>query len=150
MSQTVYFDGFELTDFRDQMNIQLVTSWLQSSYWHKNLTEEQLQHSMNHSALVAGAFLHGEQVGFLRVVSDCFRFAYLCDVWIAEEHRGKGLGVALTRYALEHPKFSTVGHWLLATKDAQRVYEKVGFGPLEEVETYMRLLRGKSSACGAD
>lgn len=78
-----------------------------------------------------GAYKNGEQVGFLRVVSDKTRFAYLCDVWVEEKHRGKGLARRMVRLALEHPDFKTV-NWLLATLDAHGVYARIGFTPFVE------------------
>lgn len=76
------------------------------------------------------------QVGFLRVVSDKARFAYLCDVWIAESHRGRGLGRLLVRHAMAHPEFATVSTWTLATKDAQSVYAPLGFRDVCEPGAY--------------
>ena len=74
------------------------------------------------------AFKGEEQVGYLRVVSDKTRFAYICDVWVDPAHRRRGLARLLVRYAMEHPDFSTVA-WLLATADAHAVYAGLGFTP---------------------
>jgi ribosomal protein S18 acetylase RimI-like enzyme len=78
----------------------------------------------------------GEQVGYLRVISDKTRFAYLCDVWVETAHRRRGLARAMVRYAMEHPEFSTV-KWLLATLDAHAVYSTMGFSPLQEPQRWM-------------
>ena len=57
---------------------------------------------------------------------------------ILPEHRGKGLGLALCRRALEHPDLARINNWLLRTKDAQALYARLGFGPVEMSEGYMR------------
>lgn len=77
-----------------------------------------------------------EQAGFLRVISDKSRFAYLCDVWVDEPHRGRGVARRMVQCALDHPDFATV-NWLLATLDAHGVYAKLGFSPLTNPERYM-------------
>ena len=80
----------------------------------------------------------GEQVGYLRVVSDCTRFANLMDVFVAETHRGRGLGRALVRFALAHPAHREIARWMLGTKDAHGVYAREGFGPVAEPERLMQ------------
>ncbi len=113
-----------------------VHQWLASSYWTPNITLERVRRGAENSALVLGAYKENEQVGYLRVVSDKSRFAYLCDVWVDQEHRGKGLARRMVRVALEHPDFTTV-NWLLATLDAHGVYAKLGFTPLSNPERWM-------------
>src|SRR6266576_5633677 len=86
-----------------------VHAWLTASYWSPGITREQVERAARHSALVLGAFREEEQVGYLRVISDKTRFAYLCDVWVETDHRRRGLARAMVRCAMEHPDLSTVG-----------------------------------------
>ena len=97
---------------------------------------DRIKRGAANSALVLGAYVGTEQVGFLRVVSDKSRFAYICDVWVDEKHRGKGIARQMVSYALAHPDFSTV-NWLLATVDAHKVYSKLGFQALPNPERWM-------------
>jgi len=113
-----------------------VHSWLTTSYWSPGIPRDRVERAARHSALVLGAFIGREQVGYLRVISDKTRFAYLCDVWVETAHRRRGLARAMVRYAMEHPEFSTV-KWLLATLDAQAVYSTLGFSPLKEPQRWM-------------
>ena len=113
-----------------------VHSWLTTSYWSPGITRDRVERAARHSALVLGAFIGREQVGYLRVISDKTRFAYLCDVWVETAHRRRGLARAMVRYAMEHPEFSTV-KWLLATADAHAVYSTMGFSPLQEPQRWM-------------
>ena len=97
---------------------------------------ERVRRAADNSALVLGAYVDGVQAGYLRVVSDKTRFAYLCDVWVEEVHRGKGIARRMVQAALEHPDFVTV-NWLLATLDAHGVYAKLGFTPLPDPARFM-------------
>ena len=119
------------------MDFACVHAWLTTSYWTPGITRERIEHASRNSALVLSSFASdGAQTGFLRVVSDKTRFAYFCDVWVDEAHRGQGLARALVRHAMEHPDFATVTTWTLATKDAQTVYTPLGFRDIREDGAY--------------
>src|SRR4051794_38724071 len=120
-----------------QVDFARVHAWLTTSYWTPGISRERIEHASQHSALVLSAFDgEGAQIGFLRVVSDKTRFAYLCDVWVDEAHRGQGLARALVHRAMEHPELSTVTTWTLGTKDAQQVYALLGFRDIREENAY--------------
>src|SRR4029077_3472891 len=92
-----------------------------------------VERAARYSSLVAGAYdARGEQIGYLRVVSDCTRFANLMDVFVAEAHRGRGLGRALVRFALAHPSHREIACWTLGTKHAHGVFAHERFGPVAE------------------
>lgn len=69
----------------------------------------------------------GKQIGFSRVITDYSEFASLWDVFIDSEHRGKGIGKALMKYILDHPRLRGVFRWFLMTEDAHGLYQKYGF-----------------------
>src|SRR6187549_837216 len=118
----------EIREGIQHVDFAVVHAWLTTSYWTSGITRDRIERASRHSALVLSAFSpDGGQIGFLRVVSDKTRFAYLCDVWVDEAHRGRGLARALVRHAMKHPDFATVSTWTLATKDAQTVYTPLGF-----------------------
>jgi ribosomal protein S18 acetylase RimI-like enzyme len=114
-----------------------VHTWLASSYWSPGISRERVERAARHSALLLSAFKEGQQVAYLRVISDQTRFAYLCDIWVDTAHRRRGLARAMVRCALEHPDFLTVA-WMLATTDAHAVYVPFGFKPLVKPEYFMR------------
>lgn len=133
------------------MDFAAVREWLARSYWTPGIEREVIERAALNSALVIGAFApEGVQAGFMRVVSDKVRFAYLCDVIVADEWRGRGVGRTMVQHALEHPELSTVRTWTLATRDAHGVYEPLGFKPMSHpesrAETWMVLRRGASWA----
>jgi ribosomal protein S18 acetylase RimI-like enzyme len=127
---------YELDEEITRIDWGRVHSWLASSYWSPGITRDRVERAARHSALVLGAYSSAGQAGYLRVVSDRTRFAYLCDVWVDVAHRGEGLGRRMVRYALEHPEFARV-KWVLATADAHGVYAKLGFAPLKEPQRWM-------------
>jgi GNAT superfamily N-acetyltransferase len=134
--KTPLHNGYELSAGLDRIDWPKVHAWLASSYWSPGISLERVKRGAENSALVLSAHCQLEQVGFLRVISDKSRFAYLCDVWVDQDHRGNGLARSMVQYALEHPDFTTV-NWLLATVDAHGVYTKLGFGPLTNPERWM-------------
>jgi len=132
------FLDYQCDDDRGRIDWPRVHGWLASSYWSPGISLERLRRGADASALAAGIYdAAGNQAGFARVVSDTTRFAYLCDVWIAEEHRGRGLGRALVRFILDHPLFAEIDRWCLRTEDAHGVYAELGFIPSPAPECWM-------------
>lgn len=133
---------YQLTDDLQKIDFSLVHSWLTSSYWTPGISREEVERGAKNSALVIGAFdPHGTQAGYMRVVSDKTRFAYLMDVFVDPAHRKKGLAQAMIRLAFEHLDFKSIRQWLLATKDAGEVYRSLGFKPLEHPERWMAVIK---------
>ena len=82
-----------------------------------------------------------EQVGFARAITDGATFAYLADVYVLEEHRGKGLGKWMVETILAHPSLQGLRRILLATRDAHELYAPFGFKPLATPESFMSIHR---------
>ena len=122
-----HHEGYCLTDDPARLDFDRVCALLHSTYWasrrSREVIEKSLRHSMNFSLL-----RHGAQVGFTRVITDYCTHGYLCDVVIAEEHRGRGVGKWMMRQILEHPALSGCRIDLF-TRDAQEFYRPFGFGP---------------------
>jgi GNAT superfamily N-acetyltransferase len=133
--------GFVIDDRLDRFDFARCHGWLAQAYWSAGITREEVEHGFRGSSFVAGAYLAGEQVGCLRLVTDFTRFAYFMDVYVAAEQRGRGLGRRLVRFTLEHPRLALVNKWTLATADAHGVYAKEGFVALPEPNRWMALGR---------
>ena len=116
-----------LTDETARLDLAAVVALLRSTYWAAERPAEVTERSLRHS-LNFGLFHGAEQIGVARVVTDCATVGYLCDVVIAEGHRGHGLGKWLLTCILEHPKLRGCRIDLF-TKDAQEFYRAFGFGP---------------------
>ena len=106
------------------------------SYWAKNRAREQMEKSIKNS-LCFGVYDEGRQVGFARVVTDYSVVYWLCDVFVDEEFRGQGIGKLLVECVVNHPDLKDL-NGILATRDAQGLYEKYGFAaPSPSVTTFM-------------
>ncbi len=111
---------------RQRLDMASITAWLQGTYWAATRPVEDMERSWENSAVVAGVYKGEEPVGFARVVSDLATVAYLADVFIVPEHRGRGLGKWLVESLLSHPYLRGV-KWLLHTRDAHGLYRQFGF-----------------------
>lgn len=128
---------FTITDCRENLNVELIYNFLShSSYWAKGITREVIVKSLDNS-LCFGLFQGNKQIGFGRVVTDCATFAYLADIFIVENYRGRGLGKWLVGCILEHPELQGLRRWMLATADAHQLYHQHGFMPLSNPERFM-------------
>jgi GNAT superfamily N-acetyltransferase len=131
-----------MSDDHRRIDFARVTEWLEGSYWCPGIPRAAVEQAARHSSLVVGAYdSAGQQVGFLRAVSDCTRFAYLMDVYVDSQLRGCGLGRAMVRFALNHPRHKDVARWMLGTRDAHGVYAGEGFEPLAEPHLLMERTR---------
>jgi GNAT superfamily N-acetyltransferase len=120
-------DGFELDDDPARVDVDAVHAYLsRESYWASGRPRETVERLVREASRIVGLYLGGRQVGFCRAVSDGVAMAYLADVYVLDEFRGRGLGLALVREMIEQGPF---GHckWLLHTEDAHGLYERVGF-----------------------
>ena len=127
----------EIDDSQERIDFAVVHSWLTNSYWSPGVSREVVERAARGSSLVIGAYDSGGQVGYTRIVSDRATFAWVCDVFVHEAHRGKGLARAMVRFAQEHPEHQGFRRWILATKDAQPVYRSVGFEPISRPDSWM-------------
>jgi GNAT superfamily N-acetyltransferase len=110
------------------------------SYWAKGLPREVMDRSLDHS-ICFGIYWAGRQAGFARVVTDCATFAWLADVFILEEHRGRNLGKKLVAAILAHPRLQGLRRFMLATWDAHGLYAQFGFAQAGPPDRYMEIFR---------
>jgi GNAT superfamily N-acetyltransferase len=120
-------EGYELDDDKGRIDREAVHRYLcEDSYWAAGRRREVQDDLIETAARVVGLYHDGSQVGFSRTHSDGHTMSYLADVYVLEEHRGRGLGVELVRYSIdEGPLAST--RWFLHTRDAHELYRRFGF-----------------------
>ena len=116
---------YTLSDDKSQLDLEVVTTLLHATYWAVNRSREAIAKSVEHSVCF-GLFHSSRQVGFARAVTDYATFTYLCDVIVAPEHRGRGLGKWIVECMLAHPALQTSTQ-CLRTRDAHTLYERFGF-----------------------
>ena len=121
---------------RSLLDLGIVYGYLKTSYWAAGVPEDVVRRSVENS-LCFGVYSGEEQVGFARVVTDRATFAYLADVFVLEEHRGRGIGKWLVEAVLSHPELRGLRRWMLATRDAHELYRKYGFAELGRPGIFM-------------
>jgi GNAT superfamily N-acetyltransferase len=130
-------DEFTISTDRERLQIEAIYKFLtEESYWAQTRTKEETIRAIKNS-LPFGVYKGENQIGFARVVTDYATFAYLGDVYILKEFRGHGLSKWLMETIVEHPDLQGFRRWILATKDAHRLYEKFGFHALVHPERWM-------------
>jgi GNAT superfamily N-acetyltransferase len=114
----------------------LVPALSERAYWARGRSRSVVERSIAGS-LVFSAFLGDRQVGFARVVTDQATFAWICDVFVDESVRGRGVGKRLMAAIIEDPRLQGLRRMMLATQDAHGLYAGFGFEPLGEPERWM-------------
>ncbi len=137
MANEWHRDEYTISDDRARLDIKVVQKFLSTeSYWATGRSIEKVQCSIDNS-LSFGVYRGDEQVGFARVVTDYATFAWLADVLVLDECRGRGLAKWLVEVILLHPKLQGFRRWVLATKDAHELYRRYGFRELHRPERWM-------------
>ena len=122
-----------------KLDLEKIHSFLsRESYWAEGISQDRLDTAIEHS-LPFGMYHAEVQIGFARAVSDFSTFAYLADVYIDTDYRGRGLSKLLLEAVLAHPSLVKLRRWLLGTRDAHGLYSQVGFRPLEDPARWMEL-----------
>ena len=120
---------YEITTDAARFDVSAIHAFLTQSYWSPGIPRATVERAIANS-LCFGVFWQGQQVGFARIVTDRTTFAYLCDVYVLESHRGRGLAQELMARIVAHPDLQGLRRMMLATRDAHGLYAKFGFKPL--------------------
>lgn len=122
----------------DDIDLALVHGFLSGdSYWAAGIPQDTLERALRHSICCSG-HLDGRQVAFARAVTDQATFAYLADVFVLPQHRGKGYGRAIVEALMADPRLQGLRRWHLVTRDMQPLYARLGFVPLSQPERHMQ------------
>jgi GNAT superfamily N-acetyltransferase len=136
---------FEISTDPARLDVDVIHRFLETSYWAKGRRRSVVERSIRNS-LCFGVYIAGRQVAFARVVSDRAVFAYLMDVFVLPEFRGRGIAKALMRAVLDHPELQNLRVFLLVTRDAHRLYAPFGFRSLAHAERWMAIQDPDSDA----
>jgi GNAT superfamily N-acetyltransferase len=123
-------DGYVVSDDAARLDVDLIHRFLaEESYWAEGRPREMVERSLANS-INLGLYEGDRQLGFARVITDRATFAWVCDVFVLREGRGRGLGTWLMECVVQHPELKSLRRILLATRDAHDIYRRVGFGEL--------------------
>jgi GNAT superfamily N-acetyltransferase len=131
---------YSLSCLTEEQQPERIHAYLTRSYWAAGITLELVKRSIAGS-LCFGVFFRGEQVAFARVITDRATFAYLADVYVLEEHRGKKLAAWMMETIIAHPELQGLRRFMLATRDAHPIYAKYGFTHIAKPESLMEILK---------
>jgi GNAT superfamily N-acetyltransferase len=124
-------DGYELDDDPARIDVDAVHAFVSESYWASGRPHSEVARLVCESQRVVGLYKDGAQIGFARAFTDDMSAVYLADVYVLEEHRGRGLGIELVREMVDNGPYAH-RRWMLHTRDMHRLYAKLGFGPPSE------------------
>ena len=128
---------YSISTDRARLDIDLIHKYLSNeSYWATGRLREVVERSIENS-LAFGIYNEDKQVGFARIVTDYATFAWVADVFVLSEHRGRGLSKWLMEVIIAHPQLQGFRRWVLSTKDAHGLYERFGFIRLHRPERWM-------------
>jgi GNAT superfamily N-acetyltransferase len=131
---------YSLSCRAEDQQAERIHAYLTRSYWATGISPELVKRSIAGS-LCFGVFFGREQVAFARVVTDRATFAYLADVYVLEEHRGKKLAAWMMQTIVEHPELQGLRRFMLATRDAHGFYAKYGFTETAKPECLMEIAK---------
>lgn len=129
-------NNFTVSDDPARLDMDAICDFLSRAYWAQNRSRETIEKSIMHS-LNFGVYDGEKQIGFARVVTDYAIFAYLCDVFIHEDYRGRALGKWMMECVMAHPELQGMRRWCLLTYDAHGLYAQSGFTALHVPERWM-------------
>jgi len=141
MHQEYHNGNFMVSSDPGKLDIEAIHAFLsKESYWAKGIPKEIMIRAIENS-LCFGVYENSKQIGFARIITDHATYAYLCDVYILETHRGKGLAKWLMRMIMAYPSIQGLRRITLVTRDAHGLYGQFGFTALNRPEGYMELVR---------
>lgn len=119
-----------------RLDHSVIAEFLGSSYWAAGIPAATLARSLANS-LCFGLFERERQIGLARIITDYATIAYLGDVFVLPDYRGRGLSKWLMECVVSHPELLGLRRWLLVTADAHGLYSKYGFTPLRKPDLFM-------------
>jgi GNAT superfamily N-acetyltransferase len=131
---------YRITTDPQKLDLDAIHAFLSRSYWAEGIPKQTVVKAMANS-LCFGLLDGGDQVGFARVVTDRATFAYLCDVYVLESHRGRGLGKWLIETVMAHADLQGLRRFQLATRDAHGLYSRHGFETPTNPDRHMEIVK---------
>jgi len=131
---------YSITTDPQKLDIVAIHAYLSRSFWAEGIPKDTVARSLANS-LCFGLFDEAAQIGLARVVTDRATYAYLCDVYVLESHRTRGLGKWLIETVMAHPDVQGLRRFQLVTRDAHGLYSRHGFAPPAHPERHMEIFK---------
>jgi ribosomal protein S18 acetylase RimI-like enzyme len=125
-----------LSTDRTRIDVDAMLALLRAAHWGAGVTREKLVRSIENS-LCVGVYDGARQLSFARAVTDLSTYAYLTDVIVVDDARGRGIGSWMVEALVAHPDLQGLRRMTLLTRDAQALYERFGFTTEPTASTYM-------------
>lgn len=123
-----------------RIDLSRVHNWLSTdAFWALGRSKETVRQAAKGSMNFGVFDSDGVLCGYARVVTDRATFAWLCDVYIDRQFRGRGLGRLLAQAVVDTMTPMNLKRVLLSTLDAHGLYEQVGFVPFADPQKLMVL-----------
>jgi GNAT superfamily N-acetyltransferase len=129
--------GYLISDDPARIDVEAVHAYLSRSYWAQGIPRDIVARAVANSLCLGIYDSEGKQVGLVRVISDYTTFAYLCDVYVLEPHRRRGLSKAAMDLLMTHPSLQRLRRMQLVTQDAHGLYARYGFNVVAQPERHM-------------
>jgi GNAT superfamily N-acetyltransferase len=134
---TISKDEFCISTDKTKLDVDSIHGFLSTkAYWCLNIPKDTVQKAIQNSRCF-GVYQNKKQIGFARVISDFSTIAYLGDVYILEEYRGKGLSKWLIETIMSDPNLQGLRRWILLTADAHGLYRQFGWTNIGEPDKWM-------------
>jgi GNAT superfamily N-acetyltransferase len=131
---------YRITTDPKRLDLDAIHAFLSRSFWAEGIPKKTMAKAIANS-LNFGLFDGKTQVGFARVVTDKATYAYLCDVYVLESHRARGLGKWLMETVMAHPDLQGLRRFQLVTRDAHGLYSRHGFETPSSPDRHMEIFR---------
>lgn len=128
---------YTLSDDPARLDLRAIHAYLTRSYWSDGIPFETVERAIRSSLCIGAYDRAGAQVGLVRLISDQATYCYVCDVYVLEEHRGRGLSKAMLAMAMAQPMLQGLRRWSLVTNDAHGLYRQFGFAAVAQPERHM-------------
>jgi len=129
-------DIIKISTNKSELDIEYIHGVLKTQYWAEGIPRQTVESSIKNS-FCFGVYKNQKQIGFARVITDFTIFAYIADVFIDSKERKNGYATQLLQNIVSHEDLKGIRRWHLLTKDAHRLYEKIGFSTLADSSRHM-------------
>ena len=136
----VQHGNYLISDEPGRLDVAAIHAYLTRVYWSEGIPLSTITRALQGSLCVGVYAADGAQVGLVRIISDYATYAYVCDVYVLESHRGRGLAKAVLQATFTHPKLQGLRRMNLVTRDAHGLYSQFGFTAITHPDRYMAKL----------